>query len=366
MRKSVRERSPWIVGIISILAIALGVGLAFSVNRFSFIKGIYPIYADLQDAAGLIPGNEVRVAGVKVGTVTEIALTEDAARIKMEIENGIQLPEETRLEVKLKTLLGQKFVDLQMPKTYLTAATGDGDPTSATNGYLSAGDVIPLDQTRIPYEIHQAATEGTEKLAAIDKKALRKMLRVLADTVGASKEELSRLIVSLDEAGVVLEEKGPEISALLRNAEKVSATLAAGDTDFDAILKSSAEVFNTLADERATTSSLLAATNDLTKNLGLLLQVARGSFDAGVSDLSSVLFVLNDEYRAIDQALSQLATSQELFGRPLQFGRFVEGHVCAITTEDVCVPWGTPQDPKVPVKGTQPLSLPVSNPGPLR
>ncbi|MPZ68501.1 MAG: MCE family protein [Actinobacteria bacterium] len=366
MRKSVRERSPWIVGIISILAIGLGVGLAFSVNRFSFIKGVYPIYADLQDAAGLIPGNEVRVAGVKVGTVTQIVLTEDAARIKMEIERDVQLPEETRLEVKLKTLLGQKFIDLQMPKSYLTAAAGEGNPASATGGYLSSGDVIPLDQTRIPYEIHQAATEGTEKLAAIDKRALRKMLGVLANTVGASKEELGRLIVSLDEAGVVLEDKGPEISALLRNAEKVSDTLAASDKDFDAILKSSAEVFDTLADERATTSSLLAATNDLTKNLGLLLQVARGSFDAGVSDLSSVLSVLNQEYASIDTALGQLAVSQELFGRPLKFGRFVEGHVCAITTEDVCVPWGTPEVPEVPVKGTQPLSVPAYAPGPLR
>lgn len=362
MRMSVRERSPWVVGIASILAIGLGVGLAFSVNKLNFVKGVYPIYADVKDAAGLVPGNEVRVAGVKVGTVTEILLTDDAARIKMEIENDIQLPVETRLEVKLKTLLGQKFIDLQMPRSYLTAAAGDRDPSSATAGYMGAGDVIPLDQTRIPYEIYQAATQGTAKLAKLDKKALRKMLGVLANTVGASKEELGRLIVSLDAAGTVLEDKSPEISALLRNANKVSGTLAASDKDLDAILARSAEVFGTLAERRATTTSLLAATNDLTKNLGLLLQVARGSFDAGVTDLNQVLLLVNDEYKSISQALSQLAISQELFGRPLRFGRFVEGHVCAITTEDVCVPWGTPEDPKVPIQGTQPSPSPAPRP----
>ena len=46
----------------------------------------------------------MRVAGVRVGQVTQVELTPDAARIKMEIQDYIELPENTRLEVKLKTL----------------------------------------------------------------------------------------------------------------------------------------------------------------------------------------------------------------------------------------------------------------------
>ncbi len=365
MKLSFRERSPLLVGIASILLISLGVGLAFSVNRFDFIKGVYPIHADLRDAAGLQPGNEVRVAGVKVGTVTKIVLTEESARIEMEVQNDVQVPVETRLEVKLKTLLGQKFVDLQMPKAFLEASKAGRDPTTATAGFFVAGDVIPIEQTRIPYEIYQAAQQGTAKLARLDKKALRKMLNVLGDTLGASKDELGRLVISLDSAGSVLVDKSPGISRLLKNVKKVSGTLAASDQDLDAILLRSSEVFGTLADRRATTSSLLAATNDLTKNLGLLLQVARGSINSSVTDLNVLLRVINREYASISTTLDQFAATQELFGRPLTFGRFVEGHVCAITTEDVCVPWGTPEDPKVPVKGTQPSPTPVGS-GPMR
>src|SRR5687768_4622427 len=109
---SFRERRPAIVGIASIIVIALGLLGAFSINRFPALRGVYSISADLRDAAGLQSGNEVRVAGVKVGKVTAIELRPDAARIDMEIEDNVRIPVETNLEVKLKTLLGQKFVDL--------------------------------------------------------------------------------------------------------------------------------------------------------------------------------------------------------------------------------------------------------------
>src|SRR3990170_4944405 len=114
--RSFRELRPTVVGLISIVVIVAGLGGAFSVNHFQGLRGVYEISADLTDAAGLQPGNEVRVAGVKVGRLTEVTLTDDAARISMEVASDVKLPVETKVEIKLKTLLGQKFIDLQYPK----------------------------------------------------------------------------------------------------------------------------------------------------------------------------------------------------------------------------------------------------------
>lgn len=356
--KSFRERRAWVVGLSSIIIITIGVSLAFSINKFQFIKGVYTIYADLEDAAGLQPGNEVRVAGVKVGQVTDVALTDDSARVRMEIENDIALPSETRLEVKLKTLLGQKFIDLQMPEAFLQAGSSGGSLEGVTEGFLENGDVIPIDQTRIPFEIYQAATEGTDVLAEIDKQALRRMLNVFAGSVGSSKQELRRAIPAIAAAAEVLDEQGPDISRVLRNAEQVTGTLAESEQDLDTILARSAEIFDTLAERRGTITSLLAATSDLTANLTVLLQVSRASVDAGAADLNAILLSLGSEIDTIGRAIEELAPAQELFGRPLGFGRFIEGHVCAITTEDTCIPYGSPEDPGVPVKGTQPSPAP--------
>ena len=358
MTTSFRERRPWLVGTVSIVLLAAAVFGAFSINRFEGLRGVYSISADLVDAAGVREGNEVRVAGVRVGQVKRVVLTDEAARVEMEVATDILIPQETKVVVKLKTLLGQKLIDLQLPASFVSSAAGGKDPSSATKGYLSDGDVIPLAQTEVPFEIHEAATEGTAVLEDIDKVALRRMINVLGRTFGASKEELGRALVSLDAAGEVLDDKGGEISRVLRSAEKATATLASSDENIEGILSRSAEVLGTLAERRSEISSLLAATNDLAENLGLLIRVARGSIQLGSRDLNSILLTAEGELGTIEAALDELGVAQKMFARPLSFGRFAEGHVCAATTADTCMPEGTPQDPKVPQHNVQPIPSP--------
>lgn len=353
--RSFRERSPVLVGLTSLVLLGIGVGFAFSLNKFEGLRGVYSISADLRDAAGVQPGNEVRVAGVRVGQVTRVELTTKAARVKMEIQDYIELPADTRLEVKLKTLLGQKFIDLQLPRSVLAArAGGSSAPLAQAGGLLEPGDVIPMSHTKIPFDIYQAANEGTEVLAQIDKDALRDLLNVLAGTLEQAGPELRRALVGLSDLGDVLGPKSAQISRLLRNLNKVSGTLALSGTDLEGILDNSAEVLGVLAERRETISTLLAATNDLGRNLGTLVQVARGSIEVGVRDLNSLLIAAESELDTIELALEELPIAQKLFAQSGQFGRFIEGNTCAVTSEDTCVPDGTPQHPGLPVHGTQP------------
>jgi phospholipid/cholesterol/gamma-HCH transport system substrate-binding protein len=351
---SFTERRPWLVGVISIVLLSIGVTLAFSVNRFEALRGVYKISADLKDAAGLQPGNEVRLAGVKVGTVKSIVLTEKAARVELEVQDDLQIPLETRLEVKLKTLLGQKFIELQFPRTYLASVAAEGDPSGVTAGFFGEGDVIPLHQTKIPYEIYQAANEGTAVLAEIDKRAVRRMLDALTHVVGRSKQELRSALSSVDRAGEVLSGKNEEISTLLANLEDVSGTLSDGRGDISGILERATRVLGTLAERRRTIGTLLAATNDLGENLTMLLETAGQPIEEGTEDLNSIMLVLQEELDTIEVALDELPRAQEMFARPLAFGRFIEAHICAVTTEDTCVPFGTPTEPGLPARGTQP------------
>lgn len=358
--RSFRERRAWVVGIISIIGIGLALYLAFSINKLQGLRGVYEIKAELRDAAGVQSGNEVRVAGVRVGHVTGVELTSRAALITMEIQSDVRLPVETHVEVKLKTILGQKFMDLQVPRAFLAAASGGRDPAAATQGFLGPGDVIPRSQTSIPFEIYQAATKGTEVLEGIDKKALRRLLTILGGTVSGSKQELRKALVSLDEASSVLRGKNEPIRRLLTNTRRVTGTLSGSDQDLNDILARASEVLGTLADRRSNISSLLAATNDLSKNLALLIRAVRGSVRVGTGDLNTLLASTQIELDSLEAALSEIGAAQELFGQNIKFGRFIEGHSCAITSEDTCVPEGSPEAPGIPVEGTQPSPGPTA------
>lgn len=352
--RSFRERRAWLVGITCMVLIAAGVAGAFSINRFQSLRGVYSLSADVADAAGLQAGNEVRVAGVKVGNVKRVELTPDAARIDMEIQDDVRIPVESALEVKLKTLLGQKFVDLQMPRAYVEAAAAGEDPADVTDGFFEPGAVIPLDQTSVPFEVYQAANQGTAVLEKIDKKALRELIVVLDETVGASKEELGRALAAVGDAGDVLARNSAPLKRLLRESSELTGTLSASGADIDGILLRSADVLEVLAARRATISSLLVATDDLSRNLGVLIRASKGSIEVGVADLNAVLALAADEIETIERSLAELGTAQEMFGQPLRFGRFVEGHVCSITSADTCVPSGSPEEPGLPVHGTEP------------
>jgi phospholipid/cholesterol/gamma-HCH transport system substrate-binding protein len=356
--KSFRERSPSLVGILSIIGIAACLALAFSIPDMKALRGIYTLYADLEDAAGVQAGNEIRVAGVRVGRVTGVELRPGAARVEMEIESDIQIPEQSRAEVRLKTLLGQKFIEIQFPRTYMAAASEGKDPTAAISGFYSDGDVIPKASTDVPFEIYQAATQGTATLEKIDKAALRDLIDVLGETVGATKDELARAFGSIENVGEVLDDKGPEISTLLSNLDDVSETLATKDKNLDKLLVKGADVLKLLANQRQEISSLVATTSDLGKNLGLLIQAARGNIELGVNDLNDILLLLEGEIDTIGAALDELPVAQEMFAVPADFGRFIEGTVCAVTSEDTCTPHGSPDEPGLPIEGQQPGTEP--------
>ena len=163
----------------------------------------------------------------------------------------------------------------------LAARAGGSDaPLAQSGGFLEPGDVIPIEQTKIPFDIYQAANKGTQVLAEIDKEALRELLNVLAGTFEEAGPELRRAFVSVNDLGEVLGPKSAEIGRLLRNLNKVSGTLALSGDDLAGILDNSAEVLGVLAERRETISTLLAATNDLGRNLGTLVQIARGSIEA--------------------------------------------------------------------------------------
>ncbi|MEA2487430.1 MAG: phospholipid/cholesterol/gamma-HCH transport system substrate-binding protein, partial [Actinomycetota bacterium] len=127
--KSFRERRPWLVGSISLILLIVAVTFAFSLNKLPALRGVYSISADLKDAAGLQSGNEVRIAGVRVGRVTGVHLTPQSARVTMEIRRDVHIPQESRVAVKLATLLGQKFIDIQMPDAYLRAVQNGTSPS---------------------------------------------------------------------------------------------------------------------------------------------------------------------------------------------------------------------------------------------
>lgn len=98
-----------------VLLVALGfLVFAYGTADVRKIDG-YTIFADFSSIDGIKAGNDVRISGVKVGTINRITLNEDnyRARIQMSIDNSIKLPLDTVAVISSESLLGGKYLGLE-------------------------------------------------------------------------------------------------------------------------------------------------------------------------------------------------------------------------------------------------------------
>ena len=319
--KNFRERSPAIVGIISILAIAGATTFAFFIDRIPALKQAYEVKAEFADAAGVTAENQVRVAGIKVGTVSEVELQDAHVLITMEIDNGTEIPAETFAEIKLATLLGTKFIDLE--------AKG-GEP------FLEAGDVIPLESTTVPYEIYQASNQGTSVLEDIDGEALNEMLVELTELTRVTQEEVGVALEGLNDLGTGLNEKDEELRSLLSGSRELTALLAGEGDELVRLIDASNDVLGSLARKRENLQSLLAVTKQMAGTVTAVLRENRGNLDSILTDLHNALVVLERNVKHLDMAFEYAGPSTRYFGSIFTQGRWADIYSCALVLSKSC------------------------------
>jgi phospholipid/cholesterol/gamma-HCH transport system substrate-binding protein len=117
-----------IMGAVVLLVAAMFLVFAYSQADLGTVKG-YPISAAFSDVGGLPIGGEVRINGIKVGTVTGQKIDTDTfnAVVQMSIMPKVHLPEDTVASVANDGLLGGKYVRL--------------DPGSATQTIPAGGTI---------------------------------------------------------------------------------------------------------------------------------------------------------------------------------------------------------------------------------
>jgi phospholipid/cholesterol/gamma-HCH transport system substrate-binding protein len=103
------------VGIFTLIGIAaLGV-LSVRLGRVEiFPTPGYTLFANFDNIAGLKTGDQVEIAGVKVGKTTGITLTDNRARVAMHIDNGVEVDNEAIASILTSGLIGDKYVSIQL------------------------------------------------------------------------------------------------------------------------------------------------------------------------------------------------------------------------------------------------------------
>ena len=238
--------NPVRIGAVIMILALLGLLIAYEINTsfaLNFWDKGYELKADFTDADGIANASDVRIAGTYVGQITQIRSVQGGlAEITMRIDQQHSpLPEGTKANLRLQTLLGTKFIEL----------------TPGNSGRkLSANSVIPSNSTQSPVDFDQLLSSFDQPTRDNTAKIIRELgtatdgkgatiNQLLTDLHGASvysnadlvtfgdrQQNLDNILVGLDTVGGTLSDNRQHLANVYTNLDAILATIAANDTGF--------------------------------------------------------------------------------------------------------------------------------------
>jgi phospholipid/cholesterol/gamma-HCH transport system substrate-binding protein len=306
-----RERNPVVVGAISLAVVAALILMAFNAQNLPVIGGGDVYYAAFREAGGLKANDEVRVAGVRVGKVEKIELDGDHVKVTFRIEDDADFGNQTRADIKVKTLLGAMYLALQ----------------PAGSGQLAEGSEIPVERTSSPYDAVKAFSGLAETSDRIDTDQLAEALTTLADLTRNTPEEFRAALDGVSRLSSNVAAKNAQIGELLGNLRNVSEVLDARDQDIIGLMRDSDVLFRALVKRRQAVHGLLVSTTTLSTELTRLVRQSRADLKPALTHLESVVGVLNKNEDNIDSSLRLMAPFYRVFANTLGNGPWFDTYI---------------------------------------
>lgn len=205
-----------------------------------------------EDSASIRPGDQVRIAGITVGKVKDLALEKDQVRVRAQVDGGAFVGDRSQIQVRMLTVVGGYYVDL----------ISLGDAPLGDNA-------VPLERVTMPYNLMQTLTDSRKVTENVDANPINESLdQVQTALTGDNINALSAMIDAGNSIMATVDKQHGQVSAILnlsdeyiqalskfsdglrelvRKASIVEQTLVLYGERFASSLKGIADVFDALA-----------------------------------------------------------------------------------------------------------------------
>jgi phospholipid/cholesterol/gamma-HCH transport system substrate-binding protein len=327
--KPVRERNPIAVAVVSLTLIVAVALASFNAKNLPVIGGGTRYTADFSEAAGLRSGNEVRVAGVKVGEVTGVRLNGAKVTVDFRVRDT-WIGDASTVAIAIKTLLGDKFLAVDP----LGAHRQDPDRR------------IPLARTTSPYDVTEAFEDLAGTVGSIDSAKLAASLDAISTTFAGTAPSVRKALDGVSALSKTISSRDAELARLLANTRQVTGTLSEQSTNVEALLRDGNLLLGEIRRRREAIHALLTGTQELSRQIVGLVDDNQKQLDPTLRALGRVTDLLQKNQDNLDKALKTAGPYTRLLGNSLGNGRWMDGYLCGLVPEEY--------RPKAPEKGGEP------------
>lgn len=301
--------------VVFIVVTTLATGLlAITIGNLSF--GDTKEYkAVFSNATGVVKGDDVRIAGVKVGTVGGIEIHQrNKAIVSFDVDSDTQLTASTLAAIRYRNLVGQR---------YLAISQGVGSPS-----LLQEGETIPLDRTAPALDLTVLFNGFKPLFEALSPDDVNQLAYEIITVFQGEGGTLESLLAHTASVTSTLASRDQIIGALIENLNQVMVTLGNRDAELSDLLIKLRTFVSGLSSDREAILGSLESVSDLAVQTSGLVTGIRQPLVKDIKELRGVAGTLDRNKAELDRAIQVLPIKLEKIGRTAIYGSWFNFYLC--------------------------------------
>ncbi|CAL9461280.1 hypothetical protein SUDANB106_02663 [Streptomyces sp. enrichment culture] len=295
--------------------------------------------AVFSDVTSLEEGDDIRVAGVRVGEVESIRIRQEGtgdgrggesggadgsgkggkgtrtfAEVVFTVSRDRPLLTSTRAVIRYRNLVGQRYIAL-------TEGAGDGRR-------LPPGGLIPLKRTQPALDLNVLLNGFKPLFAALSPEDVNKLATEIIRTFQGEGGTVRSLLAHTASLTTTLADRDELIGSVIDNLNSVLDTLDERSTRFSGLLVQLRRVVSGLSGDRKAIGESLTGINDLTAATTGLIDESRPPLRTDIAELGELAGTLKDNEKTVEGVLKRLPNKLDKLTATATYGSWFNFYLC--------------------------------------
>ncbi|SHV81127.1 MAG: MCE family protein [Mycobacterium sp.] len=326
------------VTIFTVVMLLVAAGLVVVFGQFRFASS-NTYHANFTDASRLKAGEDVRIAGVQVGSVKSVKLKNDnTVDVKFTLNDRYQLYSSSRAVIRYQNLVGDRYMEI---------TSGPGELRK-----LPAGGTVVLANTQPALDLDALLGGLRPVVKGLDGKKVNEITAAMIEALQGQGGALSDLLSNTGSFSQTLADRDQLIGDTITNLNTVLATVDSKGSQFNTSIDQLQQLITGLAEGRdpiaGAIGPLASAENDLTE----MLQKSRRPVQGVIENARPFAQRMYERRAEVNPVIENLAENYLRLNALGAYGAFFNIYYCSVKIKmsgpagsDLIVPFGGPADP---------------------
>ncbi|GAB2760000.1 MCE family protein [Amycolatopsis magusensis] len=293
--------------------------------------------ARFTDATLVLPNDDVRIAGVRVGQVSDVRIVDRRqAEVEFEVDAGRTLPAGVTATIKFRNLVGQRYIAL-------------GQGTGTAGDTLPEGGTIPLERTKPALDLTELFNGFKPLFRALNPEDMNKLSYQVIQVLQGEGGTVESLLAHTASLTSTIAEKDQVIGEVITNLNGVLDTINQRTPQLSDLIATLQRLVTGLAEDRKPIGDAIDSLGGLAETTSGLLTEAREPLKNDIAALGELTQNLNENEPLVEHFIQFLPHKVATLSRTADYGSWFNFFACEVTGSV-----------SLPPLISQPINLPIA------